>query len=329
MIEGKLPAEALSRIVLTKRGATRREVLLPPGLGEDSAALDLGGEACVLATDPITAAEEGTGKLAVHICCNDLAACGAEPVGILLTVLLAPGDSEKKLARIMEEVHSTASELGVAILGGHTEVTSAVRRTVLSVTAVGKCPAKDLVRSSGARPGQEVILTKQLALEGTSILASELAEKLKGVLSAQRLERAVSFRDQISIVGEARAASELGASAMHDVTEGGILGALWELAKASEVGLEIWEDEIPILEETRLICQHLGIDPLGLIASGSLLIIAPGQLNLALRLQERGFSATSIGRTVAEAGSYTLVSQDGHRQLVPPRRDELYRAFEN
>lgn len=329
MIEGKLPAETLGRLVLAKTGAKRQEVLLPPGLGEDSAALDLGGQACVLATDPITAAEEGMGELAVKICCNDVAACGAQPVGLLLTVLLSTEDSEEKLARIMDEVHLAAKQLGVSILGGHTEVTSAVRRTVLSVTAVGKCPPQKLVRSDGAKVGEEIILSKQLALEGTAIIAAELGQELSGVLTEEQLTRAEQYRDQISIVGEALAAAELGASAMHDVTEGGVLGALWELAQASKVGMEIWKEQIPILVETRLICQHLGLDPLGLIASGSLLIVAPAEQKLGQKLSERGFAATVIGRTTHETEGCVLLSHEKRSPLVPPRRDELYRALSN
>jgi hydrogenase expression/formation protein HypE len=329
MIEGKLPPEVLSRLVLAKTGAKRQEVLLPPGLGEDSAALDLGEEICVLATDPITAAEAGVGELAVHISCNDIAASGAQPLGLLLTVLLSPDDSEEKLAQIMDEVHRAAVELNIAILGGHTEVTGAVRRTVLSVTAVGKCPREKLVCTGGAKPGQEVLLTKQLALEGTAILATELEDKLKVILSSQQLQRAKLYRSQISIVGEALAAAELGASAMHDVTEGGVLGALWELAGASQVGLEIISEQIPLLEETRLISEHLGLDPLGLIASGSLLIVADPTLGLQRKLTEEGFAVTTIGRTVPREAGLVLVSQGQSNPLVPPRRDELYRAFGN
>ena len=327
MIEGKLTSELMNKLVLNKTGADRPEVLLPPGLGEDSTALDLACEACLLATDPITAAEEGMGELAVHISCNDIAACGAEPVGILLTVLLSPEDSPEKLERIMEEVHQAAKALNVSILGGHTEVTSAVRRTVLSVTAVGKCQKERIVRSSGARPGQQVLLSKKLALEGTAILAAELAEKLRAVLTEEQLQRARDYIKQISIVPEALAAAELGASAMHDITEGGVLGALWELAWASQVGLEIWTEKIPLLEETRIITEFLGIDPLGLIASGSLIIVGDPKLELEKKLTEKGFQVAQIGVVKKRSEGFNLITPCGTKPLQPPRRDHLYDAF--
>ncbi len=329
MIEGKLSPELLAKLVLSKTGANRGEVVLPAGLGEDAAALSLQGDACVLATDPITAAESQMGELAVQISCNDLAACGAEPVGLLLTVLLAPEDSQEKLARIMSEVHQAAAQLNVAIVGGHTEVTSAVRRTVLSVTAVGKCPEGKIVRSDGAKPDQEVLLTKALAMEGTSILATQLAPQLAGALSSRQLAAAREYRSQISIVPEALAAAEFGASAMHDVTEGGVLGALWELAAASRVGLEIWKEKIPLLEETKAICKQLALDPLGLIASGSLLIMADPKLKVGQKLADRGFQVTAIGRTRPEAEGRWLVGADGKFPLEPPRRDQLYEALEH
>lgn len=322
---GKLPPEILSRKVLSYHGGRRDEVLLRPRIGEDCGVLDLGGDLCVVSTDPITGATRDLGRLAVQVSCNDVAANGAEPVGILLTILAPPGVSEEEIAAVMCQVDETARALDVEVLGGHTEVTDAVSRMVVSSTVIGKAAAGRLVTSSGARPGDEVVLTKTAGLEGTAILATELAEFLIDRLGEETVRQARRFADLLSVVPEGLIAARHGVTAMHDVTEGGLLGALYEMASASGAGVEVDLAKVPVTGETRRITTLLDIDPLRLIGSGSMLIVTPEGDHLVSALHAAGIPAARIGRIV-ESGFF-LVEGETRRQFGPPESDELYAAL--
>ncbi len=326
---GKLPPTVLQSIVLSRLGTTRADVLVHASLGEDSAVVDFGEWVCVVSTDPITGAAKNAGWLSVHISCNDVAANGAEPVGVLPTLLLPEGTTEDDIRQTMAEISAAASELGVEVLGGHTEITPGLANMIISLTAVGRARKDAYVTSAGARPGHDILMSKHAGLEGTSILASDLAAVLEPRLGADVLARARGLVRQISVVKEGLLAAKHGASALHDTTEGGVLGALYEMAEASHVGLEVWPEAIPILPETRAICDVFGADPLRLISSGTMLIAAPGGPAMAATLRSQGVEATVIGRAVpAEAGRW-LVHGDGRREpLLPPDRDELWRILE-
>ncbi len=326
---GKLPPAVLQSIVLSRLGTTRTDVLVHASLGEDSAVIDFGEWVCVVSTDPITGAAKNAGWLSVHISCNDVAANGAEPVGVLPTLLLPEGTTEEDIRQTMAEISAAACELGVEVLGGHTEITPGLPHMIISLTAVGRARKSAYVTSAGARPGHDILMSKHAGLEGTSILASDLADALEPRLGAELLARARGFVRQISVVKEGLLAAAHGATALHDTTEGGILGALYEMAEASQVGLEIWPEAIPVLPETRAICDVFGADPLRLIASGTMLIAAPGGAALAEVLRREGVPATVIGRALPAAAGRWLVSSDGTRRpLLPPERDELWRILE-
>ena len=328
MKTGKIPPEILQKTILPFTGARRKEVLVGPKFGEDCAVLDLGEELLVLSTDPITGATAGLGRLAVHVSCNDVAATGAEPVGILFTLLLPQGTGEDVLAPLIQEIHHTAAEINVAVLGGHTEITPVVNQVVVSATAVGKVTRENLVTSSGARPGDDIILTKSAGLEGTAILAGELAPLLAGHLSPEILAGAQALGEQLSVIPEGTIAARAGATAMHDATEGGVRGALVELATASGVGLEVWEGAIPVAPETRALCRYLDIDPLGLISSGALLITAPPGSRVMAALAQAGIPARIIGRTLSRPEFFLVLKNGERRTLTAPERDELYKALE-
>ena len=254
---GKIPENILKRSVLGKISGKRPEVLLGSGVGEDCCVLaHFSDEVFVMSTDPITAAEKNTGDLAVLVTANDLASAGAEPVGILLTVLLPVGTTEEDISSLMGEVTDKCRELSIEIMGGHTEITDVVKKPLLSVTGVGKCPKDRVITTGGAKPGMDLIVTKAIGLEGTSIIASEHRKELLTKLPADLIDRAASFINEISVVEDGLTAAAAGASAMHDVTEGGIYGALWELAEASDVGLDCDLKKIPIRQETVEICGH-------------------------------------------------------------------------
>jgi hydrogenase expression/formation protein HypE len=324
---GKLPPELLALNVFPFLGKTRSDVLLRPGIGQDCSVIDLGTELAVLSSDPITASEHNLGYLAVHISANDIATTGAVPVGLMLTLLLPPGTEPDLVGTIMRDVDKAAASLGMAVLGGHTEFTPAVTQPVASVTALGRVKKGQYVTAAGGRPGDTLLLTKSAAMEGTAILATDLKELLLPQLGAALIASAQDFLGSISVVPEGLLAARNGASAMHDVTEGGILGACSELAAASSCSVELWADKVPLAPETVAICRFLGLDPLGLIGSGALLIAAPDPETITNALQEANIPVTAIGRLLsAEKGSW-LVQGNERRPLIPPERDELYRAL--
>jgi hydrogenase expression/formation protein HypE len=324
---GKVPPELLQRYALGRRGAPRDEVVVGPALGEDSAVVDLGGQLAVISSDPITGATRNAGWLAVHVCCNDLGAMGAEPVGVLVTLLLPSDDAVGHLERTMADVHRACVDLGVAVLGGHSEVTAGLTAPILSLTALGRAPRERLVTSRGASPGDQLILTKAAAIEGTAILATDFADELTRELGAEAVAAGQGFYDEISVVREGVAAAAAGASAMHDVTEGGVLGALYELAAASGVGFAVRAADVPVRPETAAICHTLGLDPLRLLGSGALLIAAPDGPALVGALATHGIPATILGRALPRRRGRRLLTPAGSVPLGPTDRDELYRAF--
>lgn len=323
---GKIPENILKRSVLGKISGKRPEVLLGSGVGEDCCVLaHFSDEVFVMSTDPITAAEKNTGDLAVLVTANDLASAGAEPVGILLTVLLPVGTTEEDISSLMGEVTDKCRELSIEIMGGHTEITDVVKKPLLSVTGVGKCPKDRVITTGGAKPGMDLIVTKAIGLEGTSIIASEHRKELLTKLPADLIDRAASFINEMSVVEDGLTAAAAGASAMHDVTEGGIYGALWELAEASDVGLDCDLKKIPIRQETVEICEFYGIDPYRLISSGSMLIAAKDGNRVIEALKEKGIAASYIGRTTA-GKDRVIRYDDTARFLTPPDIDELHKV---
>jgi len=326
MRSGKLSPEALRRIVLGRLGTRRADVLVHAAFGEDSAAIEFGAEACVLSADPITAAGARAGWLGVHVACNDIAAMGAAPVGVLATVLVPDGSDESVIVELMGDMHDAATELDIEILGGHTEVTPGIDSPILSMTAVGRAPRNRIVRSSGARPGHAVVLAKWAGLEGTAILATDLAEQLRTSLPAETIASAARCIERVSVVAEGLAAAELGATAMHDPTEGGVLGALWEMAEASGCGFELDIESVPLLPETLAVCGVFGVDPLRLISSGALLIACLDGAAMVNGLAALSLPARVIGRMT---DSERVLIRNGRREAAGPVwRDELWRILE-
>ena len=322
---GKVPPEILKTHVYPFCGIKRNEVLIHSGFGEDCSIIDFGDRVAVMSSDPITGADKNSGYLSVFIACNDIAACGAQPIGILVTLLLPSGSDEKTIKDIMTAIHKAAEKINIEVLGGHTEVTPAVRKSVISVTAVGMAEKQSYVTSSGASPGDDVIMTKFLGLEGTFILATDFEDYLKDKLPQTTIQRAKMLSDQINAINDGLTAATAGASAMHDITEGGILGACFEIAEASGIGIEIYKEKLPVLPETEAICRAFQIDPLGLISSGSILITAPDGKKIVNTLNKQGINATIIGK-MTKNGKF-IVAEGRKTPLIPPARDELYKAI--
>ena len=325
---GKVPEIVLSRSVLNQLKTKRDEVLVGASIGEDCAIVALKeDEEFVISTDPITGTTKDIGTLAVHVTANDLASNGAEPIGIMVTVLLPNPSSEKTLKNIMEQLQQACSAMNIQIMGGHTEVTDAVNQPVLSITGVGKAKKNQRITTKGAKPGQEIIVTKSIGIEGTYIMATEKEEELSTRYSKEFIEQAKEMKNQLSIVKEAMIAKEYKVTSMHDITEGGIFGALWEVGEASEVGMEIQLSKIPIKQETIEFCNYFDLNPYMLISSGSLLIVADRGNDVVDALKAKGIEATIIGKIVEDKERVVILEEE-KRFLTPPKSDEIYKIWE-
>lgn len=325
---GKVPETVLKRAIFRQIHTKREEVLVGAGVGEDCAVMQLApDEVFVLSTDPITGTSKSMGALAIQITANDLASAGAEPVGVLLTVLLPPSADEPLIRQLMQEVESACGQLNIQVMGGHTEITAAVNQPLISVTGVGKIKKDQLVTTGGARVGDDVVVTKWIGIEGTSIIAKEKEEELLSRFARPFVEEAKNFDQFLSVVPEAAIAVKSGVNAMHDVTEGGIYGALWELAEASGVGLEIDLKAIPVRQETVEICECFRLNPYQLISSGCMLMTSGDGRKLVRDLEQAGIKATLIGRCV-EGKAKKVVNGEDTAYLERPKTDELYKIYE-
>ncbi len=324
---GKLPNELLEKIVIKNINNKREEVIVRSGIGEDTAILDLNEDLCVLSTDPITGATKDMGSLAIHISCNDIATSGGEPIVVLMSILAPEKTTEKEIENIMIEAGKAAKQLNVEIAGGHTEITDAVNRIVINTTAIGRLKREKLPRIENIKPGDKLLITKYAGIEGTAILANELEDVLLPELGEEKLQVAKSMKNMLSVVEEGIISGKVGVKYMHDITEGGVLGAVWEAAKASGLGVKIYRDAIPFREVTVEIGNILNIDIYRLISSGSMIIITDDnnsdEIIEKLRLED--IKCTVIGEVTKED---ILMMEDGKiKEIIPPASDELYKAL--
>jgi len=327
-ILGKVPPRILRQIVFRNLGAPNNRVLIGPGIGVDNTVISLDGVKIVVSSDPVTGARENLGVIGVDVSTNDVALSGARPEFLLVSIILPPGTSEDSIRRIMSQAGSEALRLGVSIVGGHTEYADIVDNPVFVGTAIGWTRCNKIITSGGAKPGEDIVIVGEAGVEGTSIIASDVGEKLKrrGV-SPTVLKKASRLVKSISIVKQALIAADY-VSAMHDPTEGGVLGGIYEICEASNTGCLVDLSSIPVREETKIICEKLGLDPLKLISSGTLLATVSRENTTRLigKLRARGFKATVIGRITKGRKRIGLL---GGRELVidEPPQDELWRAL--
>ena len=330
---GKLPAEHLARLLAKY---TRHDPRLVVGarMGEDAAVIDMGDRYLVAKTDPITFATEEIGWYVVNINANDVACAGAQPRWFLATLLLPEGKTDVQLVdAIFDQMAGACHQLDVTLVGGHTEITYGLDRPVVVGQMLGEVAPDRCVTTAGVRVGDDIILTKGVAVEGTAIIAREKADDLKDAFPSEYVLRCQGFLHDpgISVVHDAQVAQQAGmVHAMHDPTEGGLATGLWEMALAAGLGLEINQNAIPILPETAALCTRFGLDPLGLIASGSLLIACPPTETVAIldALQAAGILAARVGRAVEKSQGCALVEAKGRRPLPTFARDEIARLFE-
>jgi Hydrogenase maturation factor len=324
---GKISETVLKRSVLNQIGHRRNEVLVGPAVGEDCSILSIDqDEVLVVSTDPITGTVQDIGTLAVNITANDIASNGAEVFGLMLSVLLPEGTEEAELRTIMKDIEAECLKLNLEVIGGHTEVTKAVNQPIVTITGVGKMKRNEMIKTAGACPGQEIVMTKWAGLEGTAIIAAAKEDELKTKYAASFIENAKKFINHISVVPEAMVARAVGVTSMHDVTEGGIFGALWEIGAASKVGLEVNLKKILLKQETVEICEFYDVNPYMLISSGCMLMITDRANQLVERLNAEGIEAAVIGR-ITQGNDRIIINEDEKRYLEPPKSDELYKIM--
>lgn len=331
LLPGKVPTEVLQEIVFKNLGAKRDDVVLSPSIGEDAAIVKAGNEVLAISSDPITGAEEWLGWLAVHVSANDVATRGVQPRWFNSIILLPRTSTTELIEKICMQMDKAARQLNVAITGGHCEITPGIDHPIVTGCAIGVAEDGKYVTSSGAKIDDRIILTKGTGIEGTAILASDRQTELLEVFDENFVKKAENFFKKISVVKDAITAFRIGGvSAMHDPTEGGVAGGLHELADAANVGFQVYEKEILIPEETRKICAHFDIDPLQLISSGSLLIVAEEEKTdeIISSLSRNGVQASIIGEVIEPALGRNLVTKAGEKtELVRPVSDHLWTAL--
>ena len=321
--------------LLSDLGITDPRVLVGPSMGEDCAVVDMGDRLLIAKSDPVTFAADRVGWYVVQVNANDVACTGGIPRWFLPTVLLPANATPDDLRSIFGDISEACRQIGVAVIGGHTEVTDGLPRPIVAGTMLGELGDRArLVSTGGAQDGDSIIVTTGVAIEGAAILAREYADELhsRGIDEAA-LNTAATYLDDpgISVLSAARALFETNAvHSMHDVTEGGLITALREIAAASNLGLVAEAESMPLLPECAAICEALELDPLGLLGSGALIAtMAAGDVPAALRALDRvGVSGWEIGQMMEPSDGLWLIDRNGERTLPEFRRDELARYLE-
>ncbi len=327
----KFSLDVLNRHVFAYTGTRDPDVILGAVFGEDAALTRVGGDILASHLDPIVGAVEEIGWLAVHVTCNDIAATGIPPRWILPLVLVPRPEDEALLGEIMGDARRAADELGVSIIGGHTGYSAGLSRPLVAVTALGVAAGRKPVRTEGAKVGDTVVVTKAIALEGTAILAHDFADVARQLgLEDDALEEARALMDKISCVREALALADSGATSMHDVTRGGVLETLLEMAQLSGVMIEVDADLLPLPPVIERFAKAFEFDPLRMISSGTLAATIPpdAEAEVQSRLDKLGVPVAFVG-TVREGGGVRVKSAAGETHYTESRceEDELARLW--
>lgn len=330
---GKIPIELLNNIVFKNLGANRKEVVVGPKVGIDGAVIDLGNKSLIVSMDPVTGAYEKIGRLAVNINANDIATFGVRPSFMFSSILLPEKTDIKLVEEISSQIHVAAKELEIAIVGGHCESTVGLTNPIVVGCMLGIAVNGKYVTSAGAKAGDKIILTKTAGIEGTAILATDKEKILKKTIKSKLILDAKNLFKEISIVKDALTAYETGGvHAMHDPTEGGIMGGINEIADASKLGVIIFENKIPIKVETAAICKHFKIDPLQLISSGALIISARSEYSnkIIKELKTMGIPAKIIGEFIKKIDQRIIINRKGRKKvLARPKSDHLWKALKS
>ncbi len=327
---GKFPASLLERI-LAKVDISDPRVVVGPRVGEDTAVLQTSGSLLVAKSDPVTFATDQIGWYAVQVNANDVACTGGTPKWFLATLLVPERFTEDEAEAVFDQILEACRSIDVSLVGGHSEVTYGIDRPIIMGTMLGEVEQDKLILTGGAQEGDSIVVTKGIAIEGTALLAREKASQLlQAGMSQEEIDKAASLLSVpgISVLYDARVAcASSQVHSMHDVTEGGLVTGLREVAKASGLGLAIEESSVPILSECQEVCEALGLDPLGLLASGALLITLPTAdvPGLLTSLEGEGINGFEIGTMIEAAEGLQMVEFHGETPLPEFSRDELAR----
>jgi len=325
---GKLPPELVRRYLGKFTGAPDRSVIVGARLGVDAAVVGVSQRRLVVSCDPITFTTDEIGWYAVQVNANDVAVMGARPRWMLVCLLLPECDAREP-ERVFRQIDKAARKLGIAIIGGHSEVTTGIDRPLVVATMMGELAGRKPLTAAGARAGDDLVLVKGIAIEGTSIIAREKGAELAQAFPARFLARCRAFlrRPGIGVVEEALLAARHGATAMHDPTEGGLWMAVWEMAEASGTGVEVYGDAVRVYPETGRLAAHYSIDARRLIASGCLLVAVGKRRSAGLMeaYRRRGVEARVIGRLGGRCRVW--MSGGSTEEITPVKRDEIAKVL--
>ncbi|MDE7222352.1 MAG: AIR synthase family protein [Acetatifactor sp.] len=324
---GKISDSVLKRSVLGQIKTRRQEVLSGAGIGEDCAIFAPSGPFASTVAEATVCGGRDLAHTLVR-CANNLATAGADPMAALITLILPQETEEQQLRELMAAAEEAGNRLGIQIAGGHTTVSTHVDCPIACVTAYGipmkDAPGVSLYTTRGARPGQDIVLTKWIALEGTAVLAGRKREELRQRYPAHLVEEAAGFERYLSVVPEAAVAVKSGVQVMHDASEGGILATLWELAECSGVGLTIDLRKIPIRQETVEVCEFCEVNPYMLASGGCLVLAADHGEKLVEQLAGKHIPAAVIGQ-ITDSHDRLIYNMEEKRYLDKPAQDEIYK----
>ncbi|MCD7725358.1 MAG: AIR synthase family protein [Clostridiales bacterium] len=324
MRQGKISENVLKRSVLKQIKTYRDEVISGAGIGKDCAILAFAeGEQIALSTTPVTAPLAQLGSYAIPMALNNVAAAGAEPVGVLLSILLPEETEEAAFRQFMEQTEQLCQSCQVEIVGGHTEVTAAVAEPVLTVTGVGRKEAARTGCPRGIKANQDIVVSKWIGLEGTVRLARRYQKELCGRYPVRMIQEAAAYDRYFSVIPEAAIAMKSGVCGMHDVSRGGIFGALWEMSSGAGVGLEIDLKKLPVKQETIEICEFFELNPYELLSGGCLIMVTEDGVGLTGALAREEIPAVIVGRTT-DGNDRVLYNEDEKRYLDMPKTDQIY-----
>jgi hydrogenase maturation factor len=327
---GKIPIDILKEVVFKNLGAERKEVTVGPTAGIDGAVLEVGNKHLIVSMDPITGAVDRIGWSAVNVNANDIATFGVEP-SFLFSCIMLPENADKKTIESHMCTDGYQPKSWESPSGGHCESTPGLANPIVVGCVMGLTDKGNYVTAGGAKEGDKIILTKSAGIEGTAILASDREQQLMKTLDSSMLSNAKKFYNQISVVKDALTAYRTGGvHAMHDPTEGGVVGGIHEMADASNLGAKVFEDRIVVEPETAKICRFFEVDPLQLISSGALLIAAEADKasEIIENLEREHIYAAAIGEFSGNVNKRLLVRKDDSVQDLPrPLSDHLWLAL--
>lgn len=327
MKPGKVSETVLKRSILKEIKYKRPEIIHGASLSHDCPGIKAGeGEDLLFCVYPNLHGNQEKEILGINTVINGLAASGAEPLGVLLTMILPETFQESDLKQMMRNFNTECEKYKIQIMGGHTEFTNAVNRPVITLTGVGRAREESLLSLTNCRPGQDIVMSKYIAIEGTYLSALEHMEEIEERFNKSYIRKFLDFKNDLSIVNEAAVAIKHGVTAMHDVKEGGIFSALWELGAAAKTGLSVDLKSISVKQETIEICELLGVNPYQLLSGGALLMVSEDGTGLVKELNEQGIPASLIGK-LTRGNEKVIMNEEEKRFLEPPGKDEIIKII--